>query len=96
MKITYSPLSEQQKQLLCEKYPGITHHLDLLEEKIQADPLMGAKMMVPSRGVRNIPALSLSTETNIFSGALAYSKELTAVYVCSRDLSIAYIIQILL
>jgi hypothetical protein len=88
-------LSKARKQQLLFKYPGIAQHFRLLEDKIGADPLSGAEIIIPSRGKKDIPALALSTETNFFSGALAYSKELTAVYVCSGDLSSAWVIQIL-
>jgi hypothetical protein len=87
---------EKRKQLLLKDYPGIGQHLGLLEDKIADDPLSGTKTIITSQGKKDIPALALSTETNFFSGALAYyGKELTVVYICSGDLSSARIIQIL-
>jgi hypothetical protein len=88
-------LSKERKQQLLFKYPGIAQHFRLLEGKIAEDPLSGTETIIPSRGKKDIPVLMLSTETNFFSGALAYSKELTAVYVCSGDLLNARIIQVL-
>ena len=95
MKLTYSPLSEARKQQLYEQYPGIERHFNELEKKIRESPYSGTKMTIPSQSGKDIPALSLSTETDIFSGALSFSKELTGVYVCSGDLQNVRVIQIL-
>jgi hypothetical protein len=88
-------LSEKRKQQLCKLYPGIEQHFNEIEKKIRESPLLGAKMITPAQSGKDIPAFSLSTATDIFSGAISFSKELTCVYVCSGDLQNVRIIQIL-
>jgi len=50
--------------------------------------------MVNKNG-RSILVRVLSAQTEIFSGAISYSKELTAVYICSDDMTLGRIVQFL-
>jgi hypothetical protein len=95
MRISHSTLAAGRKQALLNEYPGLVRHFEELENTIKENPDSGTKELMPNRSGRSIPVRVLSAQTEIFSGAISYSKELTAIYICSDDMTLGRIIQYL-
>jgi len=95
MKISHSNLAADKKQALLAEYPGLIRHFYELENVIKTNPDIGAKELMPNKAGGNTPVRILSAQTDIFSGALSYSKELTVVYIYSDDMMNGRIIQYL-
>jgi hypothetical protein len=95
IQLSFSPLAQEQKWSLIKEYPGLKKHFSCLEDKIQNKPLSGRGERIANRKGQSIPVYCLATETEIFSGAASYSKELIGVYVYSENLQMVHIIQFL-
>jgi hypothetical protein len=95
IQISFSDLALEQKRRLIEKYPGLGKHFSHLEGAIATVPLSGTVELMPNRNGQSIPVYTLAAKTEIFSGAASYSKELIGVYVYSKNLQMARVIQFL-
>jgi hypothetical protein len=85
----------EQKRSLIEKYPGLGKHFSHLEGVIGNAPLSGSVELMANKKGQSTPVHTLATETDIFSGAASYSKELIAVYIYSEKLQMARVVQFL-
>jgi len=95
MKISHSNLAAAKKRALLAEYPGLIRHFEELENAIKANPDKGTKEFMLNKAGNSVQVRVLNAQTEIFSGALSYSKELTVVYICSDDMANAHIIQYL-
>jgi len=95
MRVSHSDPAAAKKQALLDEYPGLSRHFEELENTIRDNPLAGAKELMVNKNGRSIPVRVLSAQTEIFSGAISYSKELTVVYICSDDMTLGRIVQFL-
>jgi len=93
MKISHSNMATDKKQALLKEYPGLIRHFKELENAIKENPDAGTKEFMANRGGGSTPVRVLSAQTEIFSGAISYSKELTAIYICSDDMTLGRIVQ---
>ena len=95
MRISHSNLAAARKQALLNEYPGLIRHFEELENAIRENPDAGRKEFMLNRSGGSTPVRVLSAQTEIFSGAISYSKELTVVYICSDDMTLGRIVQYL-
>jgi len=95
MKISHSNLAAARKQALLNEYPGLLRHFEELENTIIENPEAGVRELMANKGGSSTPVRALSAQTEIFSGAISYSKQLTVVYICSDDMSLGRIVQYL-
>jgi hypothetical protein len=95
IQISFSDPALEQKQRLIEKYPGLERHFLHLEREIVAAPLSGVAEHILNTNGKSVPVYALAAETEIFSGAASYSKELIGVYAYSEKLQMARVIQFL-
>jgi hypothetical protein len=95
IRISFSIPAREQKQSLIKEYPGLEKHFLRLEDEIQRRPLSGAVELMANKKGTSVPVYCLATETEIFGGAVSYSKELIGVYIYSEKLQMVRIIQFL-
>jgi hypothetical protein len=95
IQISFSTLAREQKRSLIKEYPGLERHFSRLEDEILCAPLSGTTELMANRKGQSTPVYCLATETEIFSGAASYSKELIGVYIYSENLQVVRMIQFL-